>query len=89
MRKLTANDDKFYLGYFNKLVDECNSTYHRCIDKKPVDTDFLALTEKIESSHKAPKNKLVTESKFLSIRIFLAKFTSKIGQKKYLRLNFC
>ena len=83
MQKLTANDDKFYLGYFNKLVDKYNSTYHRSIDKKPVDADYFALTEEIESSHKVPKTKLVTEPKFLSIRIFLAKFTSKIGQKKY------
>ena len=47
MQKLTANDDKFYLGYFNKLVDEYNSTYHRSIDKKPVDADYFALTEEI------------------------------------------
>ena len=30
-KKLTANDSKSYLGYLNKLVDECNNTYRRSI----------------------------------------------------------
>ena len=28
-KKMTANDNKFYLGYLNKLVDEYKNTY-RC-----------------------------------------------------------
>ena len=31
---LTANDSKSYFGYFNKLVNEYNNTYHRSIGKK-------------------------------------------------------
>ena len=31
---MTANNKKSYLGYFNKLVDEYNNTYHRSIGKK-------------------------------------------------------
>ena len=54
---MTANDSKSYLGYFNKLVDEYNNTYYHFIDKKPIDADYSALTEDIESSHKAPKFK--------------------------------
>ena len=52
---MTASDNKPYLGYLNKRVVQCNSTYHRFVDKKPVDTDYSALTEEIESTRKAPK----------------------------------
>ena len=41
---MTANDTKPYLGYLNKLVDQCNNTYHRSIGKKPVDADYSDLT---------------------------------------------
>ena len=54
---MTANDSKSYLGYLNKLLDECSNTYHCSIDKKPIDADFSTLTEEIESSHKVPKFK--------------------------------
>ena len=52
---MTASDNKPYLGYLNKPVVQCNSTYHRFVDKKTVDTDYSALTEEIESTRKAPK----------------------------------
>ena len=54
---MTANDSNSYLDYVNKLVDQYNSTYHRSIDKKSVDVNYFALTEDIESIHKAPKFK--------------------------------
>ena len=50
---MTANDNKSCLGYLNKLVDQCNNTYHRFIDKKPTDATYSALTEEIELSHKS------------------------------------
>ena len=53
--KMTASDTKFYRGYLNKPVVQGNSTYHPSVDKKPVDTDYSALTEEIESIRKAPK----------------------------------
>ena len=40
---MTANYNKSYLGYLNKLVDEYNNSYHRSID-----ADYSALTETIE-----------------------------------------
>ena len=56
---MISNDSKSYLGYLNISVDEYNNTFHSSIDKKkPVDADYSALTEKIESSHKAPKFKV-------------------------------
>ena len=31
---MAANDYKSYLSYLNKLVDQCNNTYHYSINKK-------------------------------------------------------
>ena len=44
---MTANDGKSYLTYLNKLVDQYNNTYHQSINKKPIDSDYSALTEKL------------------------------------------
>ena len=49
-KRLTANDSKYYLSYLNNLVNEYINTYHRSLDKNPVDADYSALTEEIESS---------------------------------------
>ena len=51
---MTANDIKSYFVYLDKLVDECNNTYHHSIGKKPLDAVYSALTEDIESRHQAP-----------------------------------
>ena len=50
--------------------------------KKPI--DYSALSEELESSLKFQNLRLVTESVLQSIKIFSAKVTPKIGQKKYL-----
>ena len=42
----------------NKLVDQKNNTYHHSINKKTINAEFSALTEKIESNPKAPKFKV-------------------------------
>ena len=42
----------------NKLVDQYNNTYHHSINKKPINADYSALTEKIETNSKAPKFKV-------------------------------
>ena len=55
---MTGSYSKCYHGYINKLVHQCNNTYHRSFVKKPIDANYSALTEKIESSHKAPKFKV-------------------------------
>ena len=41
---MAAVDSKFYLPYLNKLVDQYNNTYHYSINKKPINTDYSALT---------------------------------------------
>ena len=55
---MTADNKKSYLGYFNKLVDEYNNSYHRSIDKKLTVADCSDVTEKLQSSLKATKFKI-------------------------------
>ena len=86
---MTANDSKSYLSYLNKLVDQCNNTYHDFIGKNYINADYSALTENIESSYKAPNLKLEIKSELLSIRIYLVNVTLKIGQEKYLLSILC
>ena len=52
---MTANDNKSYLPYLNKLVDQYNNTYHYSINKKPINANYSGFTEKIETSPKTPK----------------------------------
>ena len=52
---MTANDGKSYLSYLNKLVDQYNNTCHHSINKKPIDSDYSVLTERIEMNYKPPK----------------------------------
>ena len=83
-KKMTDNDSKSYLIYSNKVEDQYNNTYHHSINKKPINADYSALTEKIRQILKLLSLKLLTESELLSIRIVLVKVILKTGQKKYL-----
>ena len=42
----------------NKLVDQYNNTYHHSINKKPINADYSASTENIETNPKSPKSKV-------------------------------
>ena len=42
---MTASNNKSYLDYFNKSVDECNNSYYHCIGKKPVNANYSAFTK--------------------------------------------
>ena len=55
---MTANDSKFDLPYLDKLVDQYNNSYHHSINKKSINADYSALTEKIETNPKTPKCKV-------------------------------
>ena len=55
---MTANDNKSYLNYLIKLVDQYNNTYHHFIDRKPISVYFSALSEIIEANPKAPMFKV-------------------------------
>ena len=84
-----SDDNKSYLGYLNKLVDEYNNSYHCSIDKKPIGANYSVFTEKSNRVIKFLNLKLVIESVLLSTRIFLANVTLIIVQEKYLLLILC
>ena len=42
---MTANNNKSYLDYFNKSVDEYNNSCYHCIGKKPVNANYSAFTK--------------------------------------------
>ena len=41
-QRVTANGRKVYLSYLNKIVNQQNNTYHRSIDKIPINADYIA-----------------------------------------------
>ena len=49
---MTANGNKSYLPYLNKLVDQYSNTCHHSINKKLIDADYSAFTEKTETNPK-------------------------------------
>ena len=57
--------------------------------RKPINADYSALTEKIDTNSEGPKLKLMIESELLSIKILLLKVTLKISQEKYLLSLLC
>ena len=83
---MIANDSKYYVSYLNELVDQYNNTYHHSINKKPINTDYFDLTEKIETNSKAPKFRVNGRVTVTKCKIFLVKVTLQIAQEKHLLL---
>ena len=54
---MTANNNKSYLSYLNKQVNEYINSYHHSVGKKPINTDYSALIKEVETS-KSPKFKV-------------------------------
>ena len=57
-KKMTANYSKSYLPYLNKLVDQYINTYHHSVNKKPINVDYSASTEKIKTNPELSKFKV-------------------------------
>ena len=82
-------NSRSYLDYLDKLLGEYSNTYYCSIGKKT----RLIMTEKIESSHKAPKFKVGDlksgniKSGLLGTKTFLAKVTPIIGQKEQFAID--
>ena len=62
---MTADDGKSYLPYLNKLLDQCNNTYHHSINKKPINTNYSVLTEKLRATLNPIILKRMMESELL------------------------
>ena len=50
----------------NKLVDERNNTYHRSIDRKPINAEYSSLSEELRGMINLLSLNLVIESKLLT-----------------------
>ena len=61
-KKITVNNNKSYLSYLNKLVDQYNNNYHHSVGKKHVNAGYSALTEKLKRIMKLLNLKLMIES---------------------------
>ena len=84
---MTANDSKSYLSYLNKLVDQYSNTYHHTVNKRPINYDYSAFTEKIETNLKAnEKFKVNDRVRITKYKNILVKVTLKIRQEIYLLL---
>ena len=86
---MTSNDNKFYLGYLNRLVDEYSNTYHRSTGKKPSVVDYFALTEEIKTNPQASKFESGDRVRITKYKNIFSKDCTKIDQEKYLLLILC
>lgn len=80
---MLANNNKFYLGNLDNLVDEGNNNYHCFIGKTSVYTDYPAFSKEIESNHKSPKFKLGDKFRYNKYKMVFRKGCTKSGQKRY------
>ena len=79
-KNMTVNKDISYFAYLNKLLSQNNNNYYHSINKKPINTDYSALTGILNlksSILKLLSLKLTIDSELLSIRIFSVKATLK------------
>ena len=81
---MTANDRKSFLPYLNKLVDQWNNTYHHSINKKPINADYSALTENIETNHNSPKFKVNDRARITKYKNIFSKSYTDNWSRKYL-----
>ena len=79
---MTANDSKSYFSYLNKLVDQYNKTYHHSIKIKPINTDYSALSEKIQTNPKAPKFKVNDRVRITKYKIIFSKCCTEYWSNK-------
>ena len=82
-KKVTDNDSKSYLSYLNKLVDQYKNTYY--LDKKPINADYSALTEKLKRTIKPVNLTLMIESELVNItkdkNIFSKAYTHSMSRE--------
>ena len=83
-KKITANDSKSYLPYLNKLIDEYNKTSHHSINKRHINADYSAFTEKSETNSKTPKFKV---NDIVRITKYQNMFSKACDRTKCLFLN--
>ena len=71
----------------NKLVDQNNIIYHYSINKKPINADYAALTEKIETNPKTPKFKVNGGVRINKYKNILRKGYTEIWSRKIFTID--
>ena len=66
----------------NKLVDQYNNTYHHFINKKPINADYSASIEKIETNSKARKFKFKDKARITKYKNIFSKGYTKNWSKE-------
>ena len=85
---MIANNSTSYLAYLNKSVDQYNNTSHGSTGKKPINADYSALTEKIETNPKASKFKVNDRARITKYKnIFSKGYTKNWSREIY--YQFC
>ena len=79
IKRMTAIGRKYYFGFLNKLVDECNNTYNNSIGGTQFMLIILLCLKKLNWVTNLLNLKLVIKSELLGIRMFLANVTPKAG----------
>ena len=72
-----------------KLVSQYNNNYHCSIGKKPVDADYSALTEEIESGHKGSKIKVGERVSIIKCNNIFSKGYTKYCSKEIFAIVLC
>ena len=76
------------LGYLNKLEDECSNTYYIYFGRKPINTDYSALTEEIYTNLKDPKFKVADRVRSTKYKNIFSKYHTKNWSREILLLIF-
>ena len=84
----THNKGKSYLTYMNKLVDQYNNTYHHSINKKPINADDSALTEKIKTNLIPLKFKVNDRVRITKYKNIFSKGYTKNWSREIFIINF-
>ena len=70
----TADNTSFSVNFFDGLLDNYISTYHRFAGKKSVDACYSALSEEIESNNnKTPRSNVVGRVKINKYKSIFSK----------------
>ena len=85
---MTADDSKSYLSYLNKIVDQYNNTYHHSINKKPINADYSALIDKLETNPKAIKFKVIDRVRITKYKNIISKGYKLVKRNSYYRFCF-
>ena len=70
---MTGHYSKSYLSYMNKLVHQCNNTYHHSINEEAINADYSAFTKKIGMNHKASKFEVKDEVRITKYKNIFSK----------------